>query len=186
MKKINIVVMCFFAAVVLASALFAADKPDSLKLAAFRSAADSVPGWTEQKDRFRSFGTKELYELIDGGAVEYIKPGLVCGITMFLSGASNRSAELYIEDFGSKPRARDMVKEKRKKASEPKLLPGSGDKNAFYDGVIGGCVVYFSSGRFYFEMILTGYDKQETAVQDAGIFMGRLMEKNLKVVEKSK
>jgi hypothetical protein len=79
-----------------------------------------------------------------------------------------------------------MVKEKRKKASEPKSLPGYGDKNAFYDGVIGGCVVYFSSGRFYFEMVLTGYDKQETAVQDAGIFMGRLMEKNLKAVEKSK
>jgi hypothetical protein len=174
MKKNRKYILFFLTVAVLISVPFAADKPDSLALATFRSTADSVPGWTEQKDRFRSFGTKELYELINGGAVEYIKPGLVGGITMFLSGASNRSAELYIEDFGTQARARDMVKEKRKKASEPKPLSGSKDKNAFYEEVIGGCVAYFSGGKFYFEMILTGYDKQEAAIKDARLFMERL------------
>jgi hypothetical protein len=158
-----------------ASGSFAA-RPDSLKLNVYRSAVDSVAGWTEQRDGFHSFGTKELYELIDGGAVEYEKPGLVAGIVTELTASGTRSAKIYIEDFGTQARSQSMVKAKRKTASEPKPLAGA-PKNSFTDEVIGGCLAYASSGNFYFELVLTGYDRTENAVTDAGEFLGILNDK---------
>ncbi len=152
-----------------------AARPDSVKLAAFRTAAAGVAGWTEQKDGFHSFGTKELYELIDGGAVEYEKPGLVGGIVFELAAADNRSAKIYIDDFGTRARAQSMLKEKRKAASDPKPLPGARKADGFSDEVIGGCVAYASSESFYFELVLTGYDKPERSRQDAKAFVETLM-----------
>jgi len=32
-----------------------------------RAAASGVPGWIEQKERYRSFTTEEFYAVIDGG-----------------------------------------------------------------------------------------------------------------------
>jgi hypothetical protein len=153
-----------------AAASFAA-KPDSLKLAVLRASVTGVQGWTEQKDQFRSFGTKELYELIDGGAVEYEKPGLVGGILVVLSGPNKEAAEIYIEDFGTPSRAQGMVKAKRKNASEPKSLEGARARGAFFDGVIGGCVAYASVNAFYMELALTGYDSAQKAAGDAKIFV---------------
>jgi hypothetical protein len=153
-----------------------AARPDSLKLNAYRSAVDSVAGWNEQRDGFHSFGTRELYELIDGGAVEYEKPGLVAGIVTELAASGNRSAKIYIEDFGTQARAQAMVRTKRKTASDPKPLPGA-PKNSFTDEVIGGCLAYASSGNFYFELVLTGYDKTGNAVKDAGVFIEALFDK---------
>jgi hypothetical protein len=152
-----------------------AARPDSLKLAACRAAAVSVAGWTEQKDGFRSFGTKELYDLIDGGAVEYEKPGLVGGIVFELAAADNRSAKIYIDDFGTRARAQSLLKEKRKAASDPKPLAGARKADGFTDEVIGGCVAYASSESFYFELVLTGYDKPDRSKQDAKAFVETLV-----------
>lgn len=174
MKKNHAYILFFLALAALASGSFAGVKPDSLKFAAFRTALDSIPGWTVQQDKYTYFVPKALYDIINGGAEEYIKAGLVDGMVAAFKSAGNKNAELYIEDFGAQGRAQAMVSKKRKTASEPKPLPGSRDKNAFYDEVIGGCIVYFNSGRFYFEMTLTGYDKQDPALQDARLFIGGL------------
>jgi|WetSurMetagenome_2_1015567.scaffolds.fasta_scaffold00148_13 hypothetical protein len=157
----------------LVTSLSFAAKPDSVALETFHAAVAGVPGWAEQKDRFRSFGTKQLYDLIDGGAAEYEKPGLVGGVLVVLSGAHNESAQIYIEDFGSAKRALEMVKQKRKTASEPKTLAGAA--NAFTDEVIGGCVAYASFKGFYFELALTGYESQEKATDDAKVFINALI-----------
>lgn len=151
-----------------------AAKPDSLRIGALRASVTAVPGWIEQKDRYHSFGTKELYELIDGGAVEYEKPGLIGGILVVMSGPSKESAEIYIEDFGAPSRAQGMVKGKRKNASEPKSLETPKAGGAFFDGVIGGCVAYASVKAFYVEMILTGYDSAQKASVDARKFLAAL------------
>jgi hypothetical protein len=174
MKKNQAYILFFLTVAVLASGSFADIKRDSLKFAAFRTALDSIPGWTEQQDSYRYFVPKALYDIINGGAEEYIKTGLVDGMVATFKSTGEKNAELYIEDFGVQGHAQALKEKKRKTASEPKPLPGSRDKNAFYDEVIGGCVVYFSSGRFYFEMILTGYDKQDSALQDARLFIGSL------------
>jgi hypothetical protein len=177
MKKNQAYILFLLAFAVLASGSFADVKPDSLKFATFRTALDSIPGWTEQQDKYLYFVPKALYDIINGGAEEYIKAGLVDGMVAAFKSAGNKNADLYIEDFSAQGRAQAIVKKKRKTASEPKPLPGSRDKNAFYDEVIGGCLVYFNSGRFYFEMTLTGYDKQDAALQDARLFIGVLLRK---------
>jgi hypothetical protein len=177
MKKSLLFYLLLLSSVLPSFASSSGAKPDSLKFAAFRTAADSIPGWTEHQDKYLYFVPKALYDIINGGAEEYIKTGLVDGMVATFKSAGNKNAELYIEDFGVQGRAQALVKKKRKTASEPKPLPGSRDKNAFYDEVIGGCIVYFSSGRYYFEMTLTGYDKQAAALLDARLFVERLMGK---------
>lgn len=157
-----------------------AAKPDSLKLAALRTVVDSTAGWTENTDGFHAFGVKELYELIDGGAVEYEKSGLLNGIVLELAALPNRSARIYIEDFGTPAQAQSMVANKRGTASDPKPLSDVKGTNGFYDEVIGGCVAYASSDGFYFELVMTGYDGVEEAVRDAGMFVGELAGKALR------
>jgi hypothetical protein len=151
----------------------AAEKADSAVLAAFRARAAGVAGFTEQADRYRFFGVRQLYDIIDGGAVEYEKPGLVNGIVIGLGADSNRTAEIYIENFGTTAHAKSMLAIKRKSASEPKTLGVESVKNAFYDEVIGGCVVYFCQDKFYFEMTFTGYGKPSQALADAKAFVNR-------------
>jgi hypothetical protein len=162
-----------FLACLLRAPLFAAT-PDSTALAAFHASACSVAGWTEEKDRFHSFGTKELFQLIDGGAVEYEKPGLIGGITFDLSGPDKKLAEFFIEDFGTPSKAKSMVKQKRRSASEPKGLSGTKAGDAFTDEVIGGCVAYGYFKGFYFELSLTGYDSGVLAAVDAKTFLKAL------------
>jgi len=166
-------IVALFLASLMHSPLFAAT-PDSTALAAFHASACSVAGWTEGKDRFRSFGTKELFQLIDGGAVEYEKPGLIGGVTFDLSGPDKKLAEFFIEDFGTPIKAKSMVKQKRKSASEPKGLSGTKAGDAFTDEVIGGCVAYGYFKGFYFELSLTGYDSAVLAALDAKMFLRTL------------
>jgi hypothetical protein len=168
------VILATFLACLLHSPLFAA-KPDSTALATFHASACGVAGWTEEKDRFHSFGTKELFQLIDGGAVEYEKPGLIGGITFDLSGPNKKLAEFFIEDFGTPEKAKSMVKQKRKSASEPKGLSGTKAGDAFTDEVIGGCVAYGHFKGFYFELSLTGYDSAVVAALDAKTFLKALI-----------
>jgi hypothetical protein len=151
----------------------AAEKADSSVLAAFRARATGVAGFTEQADRYRFFGVRQLYDIIDGGAVEYEKPGLVNGIVIGFIADSNRTAEIYIENFGTTAHAKSMLAMKKKSASEPKTLGVEGSKNAFYDEVIGGCIVYFYNNKFYFEMTFTGYEKTSRAIADAKAFANR-------------
>jgi hypothetical protein len=167
------VILATFLACLLQSPLFAAT-PDSTALAAFHATAGNIAGWTEEKDRFRSFGTKELFQLIDGGAVEYEKPGLIGGVTFALSGSNKKLAEFFMEDFGTPDKAKSMVKLKRKAASEPKGLSGTKAGDAFTDEVIGGCVAYGHFKGFYFEVSLTGYDSAVLAAVDAKTFFKTL------------
>ena len=174
MKKSLVFYLFLLSSVLPAFASSSGVNPDSLKFAAFRTALNSVSGWTEQQGKYSYFVTKALYDIIDGGAEEYLRAGLIDGMVAAFESAGNKNAELYIEDFGVQRHAQAMMKKKRKTAAEPKSLPGSGDKNTFYDEVIGGCIVYFTSGRFYFEMVLTGYEKQDTALQDARLFISAM------------
>jgi hypothetical protein len=151
----------------------AAEKADSAVLAAFRAHAAGVAGFTEQADRYRFFNVRQLYDIIDGGAVEYEKPGLVNGIVIGLNADSNRTAEIYIENFGTAAHAKSMLAMKKKSASEPKTLLVESSKNSFYDEVIGGCIVYFCDNKYYFEMTFTGYEKSTQALADAKAFANR-------------
>jgi hypothetical protein len=151
--------------------------PDSIRFAVFRSAANSVSGWTDLADRYRVFNAQQLFDIINGGADEYLKGGLVNGVMQSFAGPEGKNADMTIEDFGNSGRAQRMVRQKRKTASEPKALPGTGQKDIFSDEVIGGCMVYLSSGRYYFELTFTGYEKTQQAIDDAELFVSAMIKK---------
>jgi len=150
--------------------LQAADPAKADTLAALRAAASRVPAWAEQKDLYRRFNAVELYGLIDGGAVEYQKQGLIGGIFVSLTKGA-RLSEIYLEDFGSPARAVGMVEIKRQSFNAAKGVPGLEAVAAVYVAVIGGCVVYWAKGAYYFEMTLTGYDSSDDAARDTVILV---------------
>jgi hypothetical protein len=149
----------------------ASENADSVKLSAVGKSAARVQGWTEQADKSRFFTMRGLFDIIDGGAVEYEKAGLVDGVVVSLSAKPDKTAEIYIEKFKSAGKASAMVGIKKKNAARPKPVPGIRNKNAFLDEVIGGCVVCFFERGLYFEMTLTGYAVAGDAGADAGRFL---------------
>jgi hypothetical protein len=177
----NLKLLCFLALLALLllgpNAKAASDKADSVFLAGLHARIAGIRGWTEQKDRFRYFQTRLLYDIIDGGAVEYEKTGLVDGIVVDLGADSNRTVEIYIENFGRPAHARTMLAQKKKSANEPKQLDAPAVADAFYDEVIGGCMVYFCRDNYYFEMTLTGYDNPQQGMRDGKIFVNLCLKK---------
>lgn len=139
-------------------------------LEALRRAAAGVAGWAEQKESYRPFTTRELYGIIDGGAVVYEQQGLVRGVAVSL-GNSGRSLDLFLDEFDTAAHASGMVAIKEKASAAPRSLTAVAPRRAVYDEVLGGCVVYWATGRHYVEMILTGYDSTETARRDAALFV---------------
>ncbi len=71
-----------------------------------------------------------------------------------------------------------MVKAKRKGASAPVSLVVPKMPDSFADEVIGGCVAIGWSGRFYFEMSLTGYDTLKQSMADARLFFDSIVAGN--------
>jgi hypothetical protein len=144
-----------------------AAKPDTgQSFTPFRAAVSHAPGWTEQKDQYRFFTAKDLYGIIDGGAVEHEKQGLKNGIGLSCT-KGNNTLDIYFEDFGTVSRAKGMVEVKKKSLSDTKEIPLVTIKPALYEGVIGGCIAYWAKSRYYIEMTLTGYDSLSIAVRDA-------------------
>ena len=139
---------------------------DSSLFDRLRAAVSRVPGWIEKKDQYQVFKAEELYGIIDGGATEYIKQGLISGMAVACT-SETRSLGMYFEDFGTDSRAKGMVIIKKKAMSEPKAVPKVSVSPAMYEEVLGGCVAYWAKGRYYIEMTLTGYDSQPIAVRDA-------------------
>ena len=157
---------CLFLAAVFVMAVQAANSAMGDSFAQLRVAVARVPGWTEQKEQYRFFTAKELYGIIDGGAVEHEKQGLKRGIGLFFTGGNN-SLDIYFEDFGTFSRARGMVKLKKESLSDTKGIPQVKVRPAIYEEVIGGCIAYWAKGHYYVEMTLTGYDSPDRAVRDA-------------------
>ncbi len=157
---------CLFLLGVMIIAVKPAKPVDSPSFVKLRAAASHVQGWIEQKEQYRFFTPKELYGIIDGGAVEYEKQGLKSGIIVSLSG-QDKSLEICFDDFGSSSRAKGMVHIKKKSSSDPHEISQANATSAIYEEVIGGCVAYWAKGDYYIEMTLTGYDSLGKAVHDA-------------------
>jgi hypothetical protein len=166
MKPTSFVHACLFLLSAFILTVQNSKSADSASFVKLRTTASGIPGWTEQKDHFRFFTVKELYDIIDGGAAEHDKQGLKCGIVISLTNGS-RCLEIYFEEFGSPSRAKGMVSIKKKSSSDPKNIPQINVTPAIYDEVIGGCVVFWAKGDYFVGMTLTGYDSLETALLDA-------------------
>jgi hypothetical protein len=166
MKSNHFFLTCHFLLGVFVLAVWAAPSKNGSSFEPLRSAASRVSGWTEQKERYRYFTTKDYYGIINGGAAEHEKQGLKSGIGISLTHGA-MSLELYFEDFGTSSRATGMVKTKKLSSTEPENIPRVTIAPAIYEKVIGGCIAYWAKGRYYVEMTLTGYDSLSNAVRDA-------------------
>ena len=115
-----------------------------------------IAGWREDKGSFTKFGPEKLFELINGGAPEYIDQGMVRGFVQRLSGPGSASVELFAEDFGSPENAGKMVQIKKQDRDTLISLPGFDTATVAVIPLIGAFVAYGSMNRFYFEITLTG------------------------------
>jgi hypothetical protein len=173
MKTVRSCSACLFIFAVLMSAVCAAKPAGDGMFDRLRSAASSVPGWTEHKEKYQVFTVKELYDIIDGGAMDYEKQGLKNGILVTLKNG-DKVLEFYFDDFDNSAGAKGMVEIKKKSLSAPKILPKVDISPAFYDEVLGGCVACWAKGNYYIEMTLTGYDAPEKSVADAAALINAI------------
>ncbi|MBN1758762.1 MAG: hypothetical protein JW863_10610 [Chitinispirillaceae bacterium] len=115
-----------------------------------------IAGWREDKGSFMKFGPEKLFELINGGAPEYIDRGMVRGFVQRLSGPGSASVELFTEDFGSHENAGEMVQIKKQDRDTLISLPDFDTATVAVIPLIGAFVVYGAIDRYYFEITLSG------------------------------
>jgi hypothetical protein len=122
-----------------------------------------ITDWVEEKKSFKSFNPEGLFEIIDGGAPEYIENGMQKGFYQRLKNLDSASIELFVEDFGSDENARKMLATKRSNLSGPKPAGNVDTSNLFIHEVIGGFWVCGIAGPCYFELTLMGIKDKEKA-----------------------
>jgi hypothetical protein len=131
-----------------------------------------VEGWKEQKRSFVKFDKQKLFELINGGAPEYIDNGLQEGIFQRLDGPGDAAAEIYAEDFARPANAQKMLAFKTQQTLSERLpLEGQDSSSVYCFRVIGGYQVYAAFDRFYIELNLTGASSQQEAVKTIGAIL---------------
>ena len=115
-----------------------------------------VAGWQEEKGSFMKFGPEKLFEIINGGAPEYIDQGMMRGFVQRLSGPGSATMEVFAEDFGTHENAGKMVQAKKQDRDTLMYLPGFDTATVVVIPAIGACVAYGAIDRFYFEITLSG------------------------------
>jgi len=108
-----------------------------------------IPGWVEEKKSYKAFTTKSLFDIINGGATEYIDNGMQKGIFQQLNNSDSSTIDIFAEDFGSSENAQKMLSTKQPEATA--------DTSMFIiNEIIGGFWVCGRAGQFYFELTLMG------------------------------
>lgn len=118
-----------------------------------------LKSWVEQKDITRKFTVKGLFEIINGGAVDYINKGLIEGIHQQFTANDGITVELFIEDFGTTEKASSMVEFKKSGASDTTTASGLAGFNHFVENAIGASVVFVSMDNLYMEITVSGCKK---------------------------
>lgn len=115
-----------------------------------------LQSWVEQKEITRKFDVKGLFEIINGGAVDYVNLGLIEGIHQQFSNKDGVKVEVFVEDFGTAEKASSMLETKKSGSSDTTQLPGLSGFNHFVENAIGASVVIASLDNIYLEMTVSG------------------------------
>jgi hypothetical protein len=118
-----------------------------------------LKSWIEQKEITKKFTAKGLFEIIDGGAVDYVNQGLVEGIHQQFANKDGIVVELFIEDFGTTEKASSMVDLKKSGVSDTITFSGLSGFNHFIENAIGASVVFVSIDNLYMEITVSGCKK---------------------------
>jgi hypothetical protein len=125
-----------------------------------------VDGWHEGKNGYVPFGHEKLFELINGGAPEYIDQGLVSGFFQRLTGKHQYAVEVFVEDFGTPHNASEMLVVKKKSVDSIQSLPDFDTGSIIVFPAIGAQVAFGAIGRFYFEATITGFTDNNEAKKE--------------------
>ncbi|HEX2959902.1 MAG TPA: hypothetical protein VHO70_23905 [Chitinispirillaceae bacterium] len=135
--------------------LFTTDASAKVKLKKLLIASQ-LQSWVEQKEISRKFTSKGLFEIINGGAVDYVNQGLIEGIHQQFSNKDGRIVEVFVEDFGTGEKASSMFETKKSGCSNVATLQGLSGFNHFVENAIGASVVIVSFDNIYLEMTVSG------------------------------
>lgn len=117
---------------------------------------NQIPGWSEESMSYQHFTPETIFDLINGGATEYIDNGMKKGIYQRLRNSDSATIELFAEDFGNSKNAKKMVTTKQS--------DGDADTSGFVTtAVMGGFWVCGSIERYYFEFTLIGCNDSNKA-----------------------
>jgi hypothetical protein len=137
-----------------------------------------LKSWTEQKEITRKFIAKELFEIIDGGAVDYVNQGLIEGVHQQFANKDGITVELFLENFGTKEKAASMVEFKKSGASDTLIVSGLSGFNHFVENAIGASVVFVSLDNFYLEITISGCkevsDVESTALEYLNYYKSKM------------
>jgi hypothetical protein len=129
-----------------------------------------IANWVEDNESFKMFTTKTLYEIIDGGATEYIDNGMKRGFFQRLRNSDSAIIELFAEDFGSAEKARKMFNVKHAFFSGMQSA-GNADSSSYnMNEIVGGFWAYGVVGPKYFELTLTGINDKTEARKEMDRF----------------
>jgi hypothetical protein len=128
--------------------------------------------WVEDKGTTRTFTAQELFDVINGGAEEYINRGLIGGIHQQFSGTDGKTFEVFVEDFGDTAKSAAMIAAKKESFTETGSIPELSEVSSFSSKAIGALVVVAAVGRFYIEMTASGFTDNKEAEKAAVAFVG--------------
>ncbi len=127
--------------------------------------SNDIQQWVEEEDGYNVYKTsEELYQLIDGGADEYLNRGLVEGFQQRLTRTeTGYSATIMVMDFGTIEKAANMYQYFSSRIS-PVVKAGNYNSSvAVIDpSPLDGCIGYAHFKQFYIELSLMGYGAEKS------------------------
>lgn len=115
---------------------------------------NQIAGWVEEKKSYHPFTTTTIFDIINGGATEYIENGMRKGFFQRLKNSDSATIELFAEDFAVAANAQKMFD--AKKASFSQTVENTDTSNVIINEILGGFWACGIAGPFYFEFTVTG------------------------------
>ncbi|MCU0608267.1 MAG: hypothetical protein MUF22_00680 [Chitinispirillaceae bacterium] len=131
-----------------------------------------VSNWAPESEMGIYVGT-QLYDLIDGGAPQYLEKGLIKTGHQVIKGSDDQQVESYVYDFGTPAKALVMYKEMKLQIAGSLINDLTyPDSLVCVKAVMGGVTGYAHFSNYYFEINVNGFSDQQFAVKTLDLFLG--------------
>jgi hypothetical protein len=143
-----------------------------------------ITDWLPE-DTMSFYANDHLYELIDGGAPQYLDKG--CRVTGYqqFTGLEGTISTVFVMDFGKDSNATAMFKQKQAENSGNTVPDQSfPDSTVFVTPNLGGVGGYAHFNNIYIEISLRGFSDQQKAISELNLFLGFFKNK-IKTIEKT-
>ena len=138
---------------------------------ALRIAEGDVTQWQEENQGYRAYTQDNLFDIINGGADQYISRGLIEGFQQILEiSGSDFSATFLVMDMNSDANAKTMFDFKADAVSTKETAGTFSESAAVIDiGFLSGCTAYAHFGKYYLELSFTGYASNKSEAKNNAV-----------------